>query len=298
MKRMTIKKVIKLLEEHGGAGTKTVPDDVMAEYLEGCKQALESVFVESKFKAPRPSSMNHGSRKLYYMINEPELFEGETIPYNLRNTFYQGHVLEAYIIALMRMAGVNIEAVQKYTEWDTGDAVVGGTLDYIIDGEVWDAKTANDRAYKTKWRGPASLKEHDLYGYIPQGAIYSNAENKKFAGWHVMNKNTGELKQIKADSIDFETESMGLVQTLKEATGKDVPGVCHAPVEEIYRPRGKPPIVTGNKHLHPNCAKCPVMAAGKCKPAEIVATGKRSSGNKVYYTEWRAGVNPNIKIKE
>lgn len=291
-----VSKVKTLLTKHGGKGTKKIPQDVMDVYLADCKAALESVFVESKFKFPRPSSMNHGARKMYYMKNEPELFGGEEIPYNLRITFYQGHMLEAFLVAVAKMAGVKFDAVQKYTELHTGSATIGGTLDYIVDGEVRDAKTANDRAYTTKWKNAESLQEHDPYGYVRQGAIYSAAEKLPFTGWDVINKNTGELKAVNAKGLNFDLERMEMEHELELAYGDEIPPVCHQPVEEVYRPRGRAPIVTGNKHLHTNCVTCPVRLAGKCEPAEIVATGKRSSGNGVYYTEFNKAVNPNIKV--
>lgn len=291
-----VKKVKNLLNKHGGKGTKTFSEEVMEEYLEGCKLALESMLAESKFKFPRPSSLNHGARKMYYMKNEPELFTGEQLPYNLRITFFQGHALEAMLIALARTAGVKMDAVQKYTETNIGDVKVGGTLDYIVDGEIRDAKTANDRAYTTKWKNLGSLEQHDPYGYIRQAAFYSYSEELPFTGWDVINKNTGELKEISAKDANFGMEMMQLDGELKEAFGNAVPGVCHQPVEEVYRPRGKPVVVTGNKQLHANCVNCPVRLAGKCSPAKIVAEGKRSTGNNVYYTEFNQAVNPHLKV--
>lgn len=292
-----VSKVKKLLTEHGGKGTTSIPPEVMEEYLEGCKSALESVFVESKFKFPRPSSMNHGARKMYYMLNEPELFQGEELPYNLRVTFYQGHMLEAFLVAVARMAGVNFDAVQKYTELETDSAIVGGTLDYIVDGEVRDAKTANDRAYTTKWKNASTLEANDSYGYVRQGAIYSNAEKLPFTGWDVINKNTGEIKEVNAGDINFDLELMEMEHNLEQAYGDEIPPICHQPVDEVYKPRGKRPIVTGNKHLHSNCTNCPVRKAGKCEPVKIVAKGKRSSGSEVLYTEWNNDINPNIKVE-
>jgi len=285
------------LEEHGGQGTKEIPEEIMTEFLDGCKSAFESVFVKSEFKFPRPSSLNHGGRKMYYMKNEPELFTGEKLPYNLRNTFFQGHMLEAYFIAVAKMSGIKFDAVQKYTEWETTSGTVGGTLDYIIDGQVWDAKTANDRAYISKWKNVDTLESQDSYGYIRQGTVYSNAEQLPFAGWHVINKNTGVWKTIKADNIDFVGEANALEHSLEQAFGEEIPPVCHNPIAEVYRPRGKKPIVTGNKHLTTTCTNCPVRKAGKCSPAPIVAVGKRSSGNEVLYTEWNNDANPNIKVK-
>lgn len=291
-----VKDVKKLLNTHGGKGTKTISDEIMNEYLEACKSALEGMLAESKFKFPRPSSLNHGARKMYYMLNEPELFQAEEIPYNLRITFFLGHVSEAMLFALGQVAGTPFDATQKYTEHKFGDVTVGGTLDYMANGEIRDVKTANDRAYTTKWKNASSLAEHDVYGYLRQAALYSAGEQKPFTGWDVLNKNTGELKEVNVNhDINLGFELLGIEHDLQEAYSKEIPPVCHQPVDEVYAPRGRAPIVTGNKHLNPICVKCPVRLAGKCSPAKIVAVGKRSYGD-VLYTEFNKAVNPHIKV--
>ncbi len=41
--------------------------------------------------------------------------------------------------------------------------------------------------------GFKSIAEEDAFGYLSQGYLYSESENKKFGGWIVINKSTGRM---------------------------------------------------------------------------------------------------------
>lgn len=294
---MYLDKVDKLLDEHGGKGTIEIPEEVMEEYLNSCRKALESVFNKNKFRFPRPSGLGHPARKMWYMRNQPKLFEGEHIPAELRRTFYKGHMLEAFYVALFKMAGVPVEATAKKISLELDGETITGELDHIIGGMIFDSKTANDFSFQGKWKDQHTLYAKDNYHYVTQAAAYSKAEGIPFKGWFVYNSNNSSHKFVPTEGLPLDHELEHVEHNLKLSKQKEAPSYCYTPVEEEYKPKGhKTPYKTGNKHLNTECVKCPAYISGDCKPAKVVAIGKTNYGE-IHYTEFKKNHKAYVKVE-
>ena len=129
----------------------------------------------------------------------------QDVAYNDIVRFATGDLLEAFAILVMRGAGLDVVAEQKKCSLELGGQTVNGTLDIIlnVDGEeeVWDIKTASPWSFDNKFSGRGGydvIKEDDPFGYVMQGHLYGESEGKRFGGWIVINKSTGEWDFVEA----------------------------------------------------------------------------------------------------
>jgi hypothetical protein len=98
--------------------------------------------------------------QLWHSIHSPEL-EEPTQPW-ARIKFDYGHILEAYVLALVRASGHRVEGEQDELVLDG----VVGHRDCVIDGYVVDVKSANSRSFQKFKDG--SLRDNDDFGYLDQ----------------------------------------------------------------------------------------------------------------------------------
>lgn len=131
-------------------------------------------------------------RKLWYSTRsgvEPKPLSASTY-----NKFIFGDITESYILGLVKAAGHNLVGLQ-----DTVDVFgIKGSRDCVIDGVLFDVKSASDYSFKKFAAG--RLREDDSFGYISQLSSYLHGSQcdplvveKEKAGFLVMNKNNGEL---------------------------------------------------------------------------------------------------------
>ena len=107
----------------------------------------------------RMSALGRCERAQWYNYHgyTPEEIKGEVYL-----TFLQGHILEAVLIALLKLSGHTVEDQQKKHTLEG----VNGSQDCTIDGELVDIKTASAWSWDNKFQ-ETGLTD-DTFGYIKQ----------------------------------------------------------------------------------------------------------------------------------
>ena len=167
---------------------------LVQEFGEACKNALLKQFEGDRRGKFEPRMSNVG-RPLCQLQMEKSGMKGEGQPYNIkmRNTF--GDMIEALAILIMKSAGVNITNEQKKLTYKFNGDKIEGRQDVEIDGKVWDIKSASPYSFEKKFGEAGGFNEvvrEDSFGYASQGFLYGESQDKKFGGWIVINKSTGE----------------------------------------------------------------------------------------------------------
>ena len=219
----------------------------------------------------------------------------QDVAYNDIVRFATGDLLEAFAILVMRGAGLDVVAEQKKCSLELGGQTVNGTLDIIlnVDGEeeVWDIKTASPWSFDNKFSGRGGydvIKEDDPFGYVMQGHLYGESEGKRFGGWIVINKSTGEWDFVEAPREQSEDRKAYLEDANKrvEAIVNDAPFKVpfQSVPETVTIDRQK--VETGNRLMPKTCTFCSFKT--KCwKNAELSPkiTSKARFKPHVWYTK-------------
>lgn len=179
-------------------------------------------------------------------------------PYNTTMKFLIGHMIEALSVAIMQGAGINVERQQETVSVDvTDDVTVSGSIDCVIDGKVYDIKSASPYAFTHKFQDPAgwgNMASDDPFGYLPQAYLYAEGTGLPFGGWIAINKATGEWAVQTPPPVDAMYRKTALKRAADNAAAlyNDVLFArCFEAEEETYY-RKK----TGNTVLNFNCQYC------------------------------------------
>ena len=219
----------------------------------------------------------------------------QDVAYNDIVRFATGDLLEAFAILVMRAAGLDVVAEQKKCSLELGGQTVNGTLDIIlnIDGEeeVWDIKTASPWSFENKFSGRGGydvIKEDDPFGYVMQGHLYAESEGKRFGGWIVINKSTGEWDFVEAPREQSEDRKAYLEDANKrvEAIINDAPFKVPFQSEPETTTIDRQKVETGNRLMPKTCTFCSFKT--KCwKNAELAPkiTSKARFKPHVWYTK-------------
>ena len=230
---------------------------LVQEFGEACKNALLKQFEEernTKFEL----RMSNVGRPLCQLQMESKGIKGEGQPYNIRmrNTF--GDLVEALALFIMKSAGVDIKNEQKKVTYKFDDNTIEGRQDVEIDNKVWDIKSASPYSFDKKFGEAGGFNEvvkDDSFGYASQGFLYGESQNKKFGGWIVINKSTGEwtvcetpasVEEHKSKAIKTAEENIKALKSSKPFKR------CYSDMPETFR--SKP---TGNRVLGFVCSYCP-----------------------------------------
>jgi hypothetical protein len=230
---------------------------LVQEFGEACKNALLKQFEEernTKFEL----RMSNVGRPLCQLQMESKGIKGEGQPYNIRmrNTF--GDLVEALALFIMKSAGVDIKNEQKKVTYKFDDNTIEGRQDVEIDNKVWDIKSASPYSFDKKFGeagGFSEVVKDDSFGYASQGFLYGESQNKKFGGWIVINKSTGEwtvcetpasVEEHKSKAIKTAEENIKALKSSKPFKR------CYSDIPETFR--SKP---TGNRVLGFVCSYCP-----------------------------------------
>ena len=184
------------------------------------------------------------------------------LEYNAVMRFLIGDLIEAAAIFIMKASGVNVEHTQKKVSAKIGGKNIKGTLDTKINGKVWDIKSASPYAFEHKFGdmgGYKKLKEDDVFGYIVQGYLYSQAKNKDFGGWIVVNKASGEWTVCEAPAIQEEDKKEALAlaeKNLKALIKGEKFKRCFTDTKETYKASDGTIKDTGNRLLPSICGFC------------------------------------------
>jgi len=245
-------KVRNLLQQISAGELSPVSDDLIEEAGEQFKQALRKQFTEPrKDFTLRMSNLGRPTCQLWFQKHYPQMAESK--PYDFVMRMLIGDSVEVLTLFVMKLAGVPVESVSGKVSMDLDGETINGEYDVIIDGKVWDVKSASPYSFQNKFKDFSSMQNDDPFGYVSQGFGYARATGKPFGGWIVINKSTGELKFVEAkeDKKTAEKVLSDMVNT-KNIIASDKPlERCFDDVEETYR---KNP--TGNRYLSMTCSFC------------------------------------------
>tara|TARA_R110002167_G_scaffold306923_2_gene511579 strand:+ start:3134 stop:3979 length:846 start_codon:yes stop_codon:yes gene_type:complete len=263
-------------------GDSSMDEDVVERFGERCKDALRKQFNGEKREFTL--RMSAIGRPLCQQQMEKEGAKPEPLKPSLKLKFTYGDMIEALVMAVMEAAKVNIESFQEGVSHTTGSTTIKGTLDVIIDGKVYDIKSASQHAFKNKFSrsdGFAKIAEDDAFGYIAQGYLYSSAKDLPFGGWIAYNKETGDIAVCKAPASDaYKRSAIGKANKNIKALVDDVPFKRQfEKVKERFRNK-----ITGNYTIALNCRYCNFKTS--CWGNEIVfRKNPRGASSKWYVGE-------------
>jgi hypothetical protein len=268
-----------------------VPKPILDEFLKDCKQVVEKQFTQTRDSEFRIRMSSIG-KPLCQLQMEKKYSGGKAIQsyenYNNKLRFLFGDLLEAVVIMLLRITKAKIQGVQGNVKYKTEWFDMKGTYDIIIDDKVYDIKTASPFAFEKKFGGGfENVAKDDVFGYITQGYLYSEATKKPFGGWIVINKSTGELllSEPPEDDSQYRKEALEKVHANTKALMEDKPfEKCFDLVEEKFY---KKP--TGNKILGTVCSYCPFKQKCWGDDIEYLPQQQSKSFNPKYV--WYAEVN-------
>ncbi len=196
----------------------------------------------------RMSSIGRPYCQLWYDKNKPEAAVEKSPHFLLQMVI--GDIIEAVINGVMVESGVEVYASEQ-AKLALGKHTITGTTDPSFE-PVTDTKSASQYSYNYKFTDWQTLAENDSFGYVAQGVGYAKALDKKFNGWFVVNKSTGEFKFVPYEADEEYNEK--LLKKLEHKLDKledNKFNRCFDPVEETFR---KKP--TGNKILPMECKFC------------------------------------------
>ena len=176
------------------------------------EEAIKNAFEPYEQKAGlRMSGIGRSERAQWYAVKgyTPEEIDG-----NVYLTFLQGHVLEAVLVALIKLAGHEVKDQQKKHTVEG----VNGSQDCTIDGELVDIKTASAWSWDNKFT-PTGIAD-DGFGYIKQLSAYGKNDNREHGYFLALNKNKSTLKLCKQE---LEQDVDTFIVDLKDKMESDTP---------------------------------------------------------------------------
>tara|TARA_R110000772_G_scaffold169287_5_gene281161 strand:- start:1354 stop:2235 length:882 start_codon:yes stop_codon:yes gene_type:complete len=228
-------------------------EPLIEEAAESLKKALRKQFVETRGDfGIRMSNVGRPSCQLWMQKHKPE--EQEKKPYDFIMKMLIGDMMETISVFIMKAAGVSIEESSGKCSLELDDRKINGEFDLIIDGKVWDVKSASPYSFNNKFKDFKTLAEDDTFGYVSQGFGYSEATGKPFGGWIAINKVTGEWKFVEADDTPEKREEvLGSIKDTYDLIASDTSEFtrCFSDVAETYRR-----IPTGSRHINRTCGFC------------------------------------------
>ena len=265
-----------------------ISEELIEEFGELCKSALRKQFTDKREKSFRARMSNVG-KPLCQLQMEKSDTESEGQPYNnkMRNTF--GDLIEALAVTIVKASGIKVNSTQKSVSYKFKNKKIYGTYDIEIDNKIYDIKSASPYAFEHKFGddgGFKSIVEEDAFGYLSQGYLYSESENKKFGGWIVINKSTGEWLVTETPTEDEQWKDLAINLAKENLTALDGGKPfrrCFSDIEETFRK-----IPTGNKVLGIVCSFCPYKFPcwGENKLQYLPQQQSKGKNPKwVYYTE-------------
>ena len=206
------KYLLKALEDKSEMG-----EEAIERFGERCKDALRKQFNGKKHDYTL--RMSTIGKPLCQQQMDKSGAKGEPLPPSLKMKFTYGDMVEALMMAILEDSGAKIESYQEEVRYDLGAANIKGTLDVIIDGKVYDIKSASKTAFK-KFSHPygfTRIVSDDPFGYVSQGYLYSAAKGLPFGGWIVFNKETGDIAICEAPKVGSSYEKVAIETARKNA---------------------------------------------------------------------------------
>jgi len=268
-----------------------VSDKLIDEFGEMCKDAFRKQFTNKREKSFRARMSNIG-KPLCQLQMEKSNAEPEGQPYNnkMRNTF--GDLIEALAVTIIKASGIKVDSTQKSVSYNMDKSKIDGTYDIEIGNSIYDIKSASPYAFEHKFGdegGFNSIVEDDSFGYLSQGYLYSESENKRFGGWIVINKSTGEWAVVDAPEDDGSERKRVLQQAediIKVVKRADFKKAKLKDDWETYKKDGEI-IRTKNRLMPKLCSFCEYKKhCWQDARLESRITSKAKSPPQVWYTRY------------
>lgn len=192
-------------------------------------------------------------RKLWYTVNMPE--KQEPVSPEAQNKFLYGHLIEEYILWMLKKAGHDVQKRQETVGIQLRNGTtIEGHIDCVLDGVITDVKSANSRGMdKFKYN---KLEHDDPFGYLDQLDFYRAAldgdpavSDKKHVQFVAVDKELGHVVLDKYDRSNITTEAV------REKV-EDRANVCSLPVPPDRGYFAEPDGKSGNLQLCMECKYC------------------------------------------
>ena len=274
-----ILETVKLYLSKANQGQVNMPEAIIEEFGEACKNLIRTQFDGSRKDDNFTIRMSGIGRPLCQQQMEVQKAPKELPHYADKFKFLIGDMIEAAGIAVMKAAKINVQDTHRKVSLDIGGMVMEGTLDVIIDDEVYDIKSASPYSFDSKFSSFANMKQSDDFGYISQGFLYAKSVAKRFAGWIAINKVTGEWnicevpKQEKPDGYLQEID-----KKIRSLIAKVPFKRCFKAEEETWYSKK-----TGNYILPKTCGYCPFKKPCWGKEVTLAKNPKSKSDKKQWY---------------
>lgn len=206
-----------------------------------------------------------------------------------------GELVEDIVLFLLHASGVKVVAEQAPIKYKVGDKELSGRLDVVVENprtkekEVYDIKSASDYSFRTKKEQSfKDIMENDVFGYVHQLFIYSDAYGCNPGGFIFCNKSDGSMFVLSVPR-DYEAlRERALAEVAANIKNINAPFKrMFNDVPETFKKRA-----TGNRILRSPCSMC--HHKHKCWPG-LSTRSQLSSTSKnpkiVDYTFLK--VNPN-----
>ena len=271
---------------------------LLQEFGEACKNALLKQFEENRKDKFEPRMSNIG-RPLCQLQMEAKGIKGEGQPYNvrMRNTF--GDLIEALSIFIMKSADIEVKNEQKKVQYKFDENIIEGRQDVEIDEKIWDIKSASPYSFEKKFGEAGGFSEvvrDDSFGYASQGFLYGESQKKKFGGWIVINKSTGEwtVCETPAEHEEYKKVALDSAKDNFKALTEDKPFKrCYDDVAETFR--SKP---TGNRVLGFVCSYCPYKLPCWGRDKLQLLPQQQSKGKNPKWVWYTSVTNPKEETNE
>ena len=271
---------------------------LLQEFGEACKNALLKQF-EEKRRNKFETRMSNIGRPLCQLQMEAKGIKGEGQPYNvrMRNTF--GDLIEALSIFIMKSADIKVKNEQKKVQYKFDGNIIEGRQDVEIDEKIWDIKSASPYSFEKKFGEAGGFSEvvrDDSFGYASQGFLYGESQKKKFGGWIVINKSTGEwtVCETPAEHEEYKKVALDSAKNNFKALAEDKPFKrCYDDVAETFR--SKP---TGNRVLGFVCSYCPYKLPCWGRDKLQLLPQQQSKGKNPKWVWYTSVTNPKEETNE
>lgn len=208
-------------------------------------------------------SMSNIGKPLCQLQMEQAKAEAVEDDYNLPLRFMFGAIIEGLTVSVLKHSGIKVNEEQTKVELPIDVRIepkvintytIPGTLDLVLEGRVWDIKSASEYAFKEKFNSYEALKEDDTFGYLPQLYGYSAARKLPPGGFIVINKSSGQIKvlPVMADYAEEQARCLSIItENVKILHTKGAFKRCFEDEDEKFQKR-----LTGNKRLGSTCGFC------------------------------------------
>ena len=196
----------------------------------------------------RMSSIGRPYCQLWYDKNRPEAAVEKNPSFLLQMVI--GDIIEAVTNGVMGEAGIKLFPSED-VKLKLGEHKITGSTDPSFE-PVTDTKSASQYSYNYKFTDWQTLADNDSFGYVAQGVGYAKGLGKKFNGWFVVNKSSGEFKFVPYEADDeYNDKVLDKIESKLDRLKTNKFKREFEPVNETFRKK-----LTGNKVLPMECKFC------------------------------------------